>query len=494
MPPGSSGRSGATPEKRVAGPEEGPPRLDQAVMVSNRGPLAFRYEDGQLVPAPVGGGLAGSLRPLLVGTGITWVACALGPADRAAAKAGLMQSEGMSVELVDIDPDLFHLAYNVVSNATLWFCHHHLGSPAPADDDPERMATWARAWAAYKEFNRLMAHSVAAVAPQGGTVLAQDYHLALMGRELGRLRPDLASAHFTHTPFAGLDALRSLPGGVAAELLEGLGSYGACGFHSARWANAFLAARAEFLGPDAPKPEVYLSPLSTDPALLEESVEQPAVADALATINTLVGDPGRKVIVRVDRMELSKNLVRGFLAYGELLERHPEHHGRVVFLAMAYPTRQDLVEYQAYEQEVAATVAAINERFGREDWRPIELLTDDNYPRSLAALTRYDVLLVNPTRDGLNLVAKEGPLVNERHGVLVLSREAGAYDELAPGVVPVDPFDVQDMAEALQRALVMPAGERRAHHDTLNAIIRSRHPRDWLNEQLVAARIPGPRR
>src|SRR5450756_2428904 len=145
-------------------------------------------------------------------------------------------------------------------------------------------------------------------------------------------------------------------------------------------------------------------------------------------------------------MELSKNLLRGFWAFEELLEQQPLWRERVVFVARAYPSRQGLAEYLAYQNEVESTVARINEQWATPGWDPIILFVEDDYQRSLAALTRYDVLLVNPVRDGLNLVAKEGPLINTHDGVLALSREAGAFEELKSAALDVNPFEVSGTA------------------------------------------------
>ena len=461
--------------------------LADTVLVSNRGPLAFHLEDGRPVAAASAGGLAGSLRPLVAGTGATWVACALGEGDRMAAGAGLMQEDGLRLELLDPDPDTYRLAYDVVSNATLWFCHHHLF------DTPRRPRSdghWAEAWEAYREYNRLFADRVAAVAPEGGRVLVQDYHLTLVGAALARKRPDLHTVHFTHTPFADPSTFRTLPTPVAGELLSGLAGFHRCGFHTERWAGAYRSCQQELGAPrgDGADPvPTFVSPLSVDPTRLAASVADPAVGAARTRLDEALGDGDRRVILRVDRMELSKNLLRGFWAYEELLEQQPERRGRVVFLALAYRTRQGLAEYLAYENEVESTVARINERFATDDWTPIVLLVDDDYPRSLAALTRYDVLLVNPIRDGLNLVAKEGPLVNTVDGVLALSREAGAFEELRPGVLEVNPFDVSGTAAVLARALDLDAGERAAMAKTLRELILERQPSGWLRDLLAAA-------
>ena len=458
--------------------------LSDVVLVSNRGPLAFRMGDGRVESVPSGGGLAGSLHPLVEGTGATWVACTMNEADRKAASQGLMIADGLRVELVEPEADVYDLAYNVVSNATLWFCHHHLFDSARR---PRTDRRWMEAWDAYRTFNKMMAERVADVAPPGGRVLVQDYHLALLAPTLSDLRPDLVTVHFTHTPFADPSVLRMLPTSVGDELMAAMAGFGACGFHSERWAAAFRANLASS-GIDSSTTATFVSPLSTDAGRLRASASGPGVAAALARIEDSVGGSDRSVIVRVDRMELSKNLLRGFWAYEELLEQVPTHRERVVFVALAYPTRQALAEYLAYQDEVVTTVARINERWGTPGWTPIVLEVEDDYTRSLAALTRYDVLLVNPVRDGLNLVAQEGPVINTRDGLLALSREAGAFDQLAGGSLEVNPFDVTGTAAVLAHALAAGPEERAARAAALRTAIRARRPRDWLDDQLAAAR------
>ena len=461
--------------------------LADTVIVSNRGPLAFHFEDGLPVAGEVGGGLAGSLHPLVSGTGATWVASVMGEADRAAAAAGLMSEDGLHIDVVEPDPSVYNMAYNVVSNSILWFCHHHLFD---APRRPRADRRWMEAWDGYREFNQLFAERVAKVAPEGGRVLVQDYHLALVGSELARLRPDLRTAHFTHTPFADPSVLRMLPTVVGTELLGAMAGFGTCGFHTERWAAAYRAGQAE-VGPGAPDDggtPTFVSPLSTDPAALRRSAEHPAVARALARIDERIGGRDRQVIVRVDRMELSKNLLRGFWAYEELLESQPHRRQRVVFVALAYPTRQGLPEYLAYQSEVESTVARINDRWGTPGWTPIVLEVEDDYHRSLAAMTRYDVLLVNPVRDGLNLVAKEGPVLNTRNGVVALSREAGAFEELCGPVLEVNPFEVSGTAAVLAEALDMDDRERAFRADAIRGTVLARRPSDWLDDQLAAAR------
>jgi trehalose 6-phosphate synthase len=477
--------------------------VSRIVVVSNRGPLSFRRDgDGGLLPVPAGGGLASSLHRLLEGTGTTWASVTMGSADREAVQRGLMTSEGLDLVPVVVDDDTYRQAYDVVANTTLWYCHHHLFD-LPRRPRFDRF--WRTAWDGYRTYNRAVANSVADRADEGATVLVQDYHFSLLGRMLAERRPDLRTVHFLHTPFADPNMLRVLPDDAEAELLDGMSGYDACGFHSHRWEAGF---RACFADAGLTAPATFVAPLGIDAEALETEASSAGCAAAAEALRAAVG--GRRTVVRVDRMEPSKNIVRGMLAFEELLLAHPEWHGKVVHLAMAYPSRQGLAEYLAYASEVEHTAERINRAFGvapwgrpetaaaspsaspsgADGWTPIVLLLDDDRERSLAALATSDVLLVNPVRDGLNLVAKEGPLLNRNDGVLVLSREAGAWEELSlggHGAVGVNPFDVTATAHALHHALSMPAAERAQRAAVLRATVIDRTSADWWADQLAAA-------
>jgi trehalose 6-phosphate synthase len=273
-----------------------------------------------------------------------------------------------------------------------------------------------------------------------------------------------------------------LPEHIAGEVLSGLAAHRACGFHTRGWADDFLACAREVL---ALTPRTFVSPLPTDADDVLRAAASPACAAALADIEDEVGD--RLVVARVDRIELSKNLLRGFLSFDDLLDRRPEWRERVVFLASVYPSRTGVPAYIEYQDEVERLVARINDRWATPGWTPIVYDTRDDYPRSVAALRRADVLLVNPIRDGLNLVAKEGGIVNERDAVLCLSREAGVWDEVGEAAVQVPPFDVAGTADALDLALRMPADERKARAERLRTLAVARKPADWLADQLAAA-------
>jgi trehalose 6-phosphate synthase len=250
------------------------------------------------------------------------------------------------------------------------------------------------------------------------------------------------------------------------------------GFHTRRWADAFRASARVVLGPDAEIAPSFVAPLGPDPAALAADAVSPATTEAAAALHTLVGD--RRVILRSDRTDPAKNIVRGFLAYDRLLELHPEWRDRVVFVALLNRSRESLAEYLAYEQEVTATAERVNARYGTGTWQPVVVDTRDDYPRTVAGFMRYDVLVVNSLKDGLNLVAKEGPLVNRRDGVLALSPEAGAFDELGGSALPMHPYDLEQGAEVLHHALTMGPAERATRAASLREAAARHSPESWL--------------
>lgn len=445
------------------------------LVVSNRGPISYFRDDTGRVKARRGaGGLVVTLGPGAERDSALWLAAATSPEDREGAALGAVRTGGLSYSPVVIEPDDYAAYYDVVANQTLWFCLHGLW------DRPRRPRFdrhWWAAWDRYRAVNASFAAAADEAAADGATVLVQDYQLALVPALLAERRPDLRISTFLHTPWCSPQELATLPDPVASDLVAGLSGGGPCGFHTARWARAFAECTRALTGRE---PTTFVAPAATDLDDLRSVASSEGCDEELRRLDDLIGS--RKVIVRVDRIEPSKNVLRGFWAFDELLESRPDLRGEVVFAAMVYPSRTGLAEYQAYGQEVLALAARINERWGDAGWTPILIDPDDNYPRSVAALRRADVLLVNPVRDGLNLVAKEGPLVNERDGVLVLSHEAGCWAELGAASVGINPFDITGTAGALARALDMDPGGRRTLAAGLRDAAGGRSPLDWFDD------------
>jgi trehalose 6-phosphate synthase len=451
------------------------------VIVSNRGPVSFRLDDdGVPVPKRGAGGLVSGLAPLVRHTSTTWLAAAMTDADRLAAADGVIEAEGFRVHLVDTDPEDFRRHYDTVCNEALWFAHHGLFDTVY---EPAWAPGWMEGpWAAHRRVNEAFAAAVADDAPEGAVVLVQDYHLCLVAPVLRDARPDLRLVHFSHTPFAPPQWLRFLPEAARVELLHGLAAHHACGFHTARWARDFEASAAA-VGVDPPR--TFVAPLGPDEADLRSTLGSEASMRAADELAERVGD--RAFVVRVDRIELSKNVLRGFDAYAALLEAEPERAGTVVFGAFVYPSRTGVAAYDRYREAVSRRVAEINQQFGTDGWDPILYDPHDDYPRSVAALARADIVLVNPVRDGLNLVAKEAMLLNERDAQLVLSPEAGAWEELAEGSWRADPFDIGQTAQALAAALDAGPDERAKRAATLREASAARTPATWLADNVHAA-------
>ena len=491
--------------------------MTHRVLIANiRGPVSFTLEkDGRLSARRGGGGVVSGLSSVTARGNALWICAALSEADRAAARGapggrlGLDGSpEGSAVRMLDIPPETFRRAHNGVANSCLWFVSHLLYD---TPNRPRFDLAFQRDWESFRAYNRAFASALAdeadaitgpAAKPGRAPLRAvvQDYHLSLVPRMLADLRPDIRIAHFTHTPWAPPDYYQILPDSVGSELLEGLLGADHAGFQCRRWADAFLDCCEVMLGAKVDRARqqvthrghvtgIGVHPLGVDSDELLSRSSQPDVEAKVAALADAVG--GKKLIVRIDRTELSKNIVRGLAAYRELLHTHPEWRGKVIHLAFAYPSRHDLPEYREYTASVQRMAREIADEFRTEDWNPLVFEVADDYARSLAAYRLADVLLVNPVRDGMNLVAKEGPVVSQRGCALVLSREAGAAAELRADALMVNPFDVSGTAQALHEALIMPDSERKRRAASLARAATALPPVQWFADQLAALDQPG---
>ncbi|MFI1374926.1 trehalose-6-phosphate synthase [Streptomyces longwoodensis] len=451
----------------------------RVLVASNRGPVSYTVgEDGSLTAKRGGGGLVSGLSAIGPDADALWVCSALSDGDREAVRRG----EGEpGTRMLDVPADVHADAYNGIANSVLWFVHHMLYQ-TPLE--PVFDAEFRRQWASYETYNRAFAEALAEEAAPGAAVLVQDYHLTLVPGMLRELRPDLRISHFSHTPWAPPEYFRMLPRDIAGQVLRGMLGADRLGFLTRRWADAFTACCEQFAGGTGDT-RIGVHGLGADGEFLRERAHRSDVAERMAGLREEIG-AGRRAIVRVDRTELSKNIVRGLLAYEQLLVDHPEWRERVVHVAFAYPSRQDLAVYRDYTAGVQRTAERINERFGTPGWTPVVLHVKDDFARSLAAYRLADVALVNPIRDGMNLVAKEMPVLSEQGCVLVLSQEAGAFEELGEDALAVNPYDVVDTARALHEALTMPAEERAERTKRLAAAATALPPAQWFLDQLNA--------
>jgi trehalose 6-phosphate synthase len=462
------------------------------IVASNRGPLSIvAVYDGEDEVRRGGGGLVSGMQAALSATpDAVWICAALNERERFIARRSARLSEvpvvadalagDFDVRMLPIDAQTFRQAYNGISNATLWFVLHMLYEPART---PIFDQAWRRQWAGYVRYNRAFAEAIAAEAADGATVMVQDYHLLLAPRMLRELRPDVRIGHFTHTPWAPPEYFRMLPDDVAHDLLQGLLGAHLVGFHTRRWADLFADCCHSLLG-RRPGPGLEVFPLSTDADELRERAHQRDVNRALRGLRDTVDE--RKIIGRVDRAELSKNVLRGLLAFRELLRTHSEWRDRVVHVVYNYPSREDLPEYREYTAAVERLAREIDDEFGTDDWAPLLLEIGDDYPGSLAALRLSDVIFVNSVRDGMNLVVLEGIVLSERDPAVVLTRDAGAAETLGDDAALINPFDVTQSATALHEALTMPDDERLARAQRLRKKAVSLPPVPWFQAQLDA--------
>jgi trehalose 6-phosphate synthase len=472
------------------------------IVVSNRGPTTFGRDDsGARVTRRGGGGLVTALRSLVTHHDVTWIASAISDEDRAvAAEAGgeAFDETGRDgspyrLRLVPHDEQAYDWHYNVVSNPTLWFLQHYLWALAQA---PNITKGLHHAWdGGYVAVNRGFADAVLAELEREpeAAVFFHDYHLYLAPRMVRDEAPDATLAHFMHIPWAQPDYWHVLPEPIRRAIHDGVLANDVVGFHTLRWRRNFLRSCFDVVGATFDESFehaeyrdrrilVTAHPISVDVDEFEELATSPAV---LAAEGEIVDRRPEFLVLRVDRTDPSKNVVRGFRAFELYLDEHPEMHGRVTMLALLDPSRQDIPEYAEYLGAIQRTARVVNDRFQQEGWTPIDLQIRDDFPQAVAAYKQFDALLVNAIYDGLNLVAKEAPLVNERDGVLILSENAGVHEELGEWALPVNPFDISGQAEAIHAALQLPVAERRARLEAIRAHVREHDLGAWIAAQLV---------
>ena len=441
-----------------------------------------------------------ALGGLLAHHDVTWVASAMTDEDTVVAgeHGGSFVEEtadgaAYRLRLVAHDPAVYDRFYNVFANPTLWFLQHYLwGLGSAPEFGPELHEAWSDG---YVPVNEALAEAALEELDRepDAEVLFHDYHLYLAPGLVRAARPEAVTSHFVHIPWPEPDYWHALPSELRAAVHEGLLANDVVGFHTDRWRQAFLLTSERLLGARVDRQagtvehrgrttRVVARPISVDPDEFDRLREDPAVLEREAAI---VARRPEQLVLRVDRTDPSKNVVRGFHAFALLLERHPELHGRVGMAAMLAPSRQDIPEYAGYAAAIETAALEVNERFGRPGWLPVELDIADDFPRSIAGYKQFDVLFVNPVFDGLNLVAKEAFLVNERDGVLVLSENAGVHEELGKWAVTVNPLDVSGQADALYAALTLDPAERRRRARAIDEHVRTHDIRRWIAAQLA---------
>src|SRR5919199_1902426 len=474
-------------------PEEGAP----LVLVSNRGPVEYTASDVKRGS----GGLVTALTGLASHRDAIWVASAMSEhdvekADEHDGKPFTVEAPGggeYRVRFVASDSTAYERFYSIFANPLLWFIQHYLWDLSNA---PEIRRHEVEAFEfGYNVVNEDLARAVVDEIEgfEEPIVMVHDYHLYTLPALVRRERPEVFLHHFVHVPWFQSDAWRVLPRQIREEIYNGVLANDIIGFHTQSYRRNFLQCCRDLMGYEVDfergmveydDREVWVRayPLPIDWSATMHVSERDRVAEFE---EELCRRRREHLILRVDRADLSKNVLRGFAAFDVFLDQHPEFAEEVTFIAQLVPSRTDVPEYAEYLERIEAQVAVVNHRHGTPDWMPIQLKLRDDLEEAMASYKHYDVLLVNAMFDGMNLVAKEGPLVNEVNGVSILSENTGAHEELGEFAVSVNPFDVQELADSIYAALTMAPEERARRARGLKEIVTSRDPGDWVDEQIA---------
>jgi len=469
------------------------------VLVSNRGPVTFQ-DDGSVTRGS--GGLVTALTGLASHREATWIASTMSEGDeRRCREAGGEPFEVRApgggeyrVRLVRSDPEAYERHYSVFANPLLWFIQHYLWDISNA---PDIRAEEVEAFEyGYNVVNADLAEAVIEEIEglDQPMVMVHDYHLYTLPALVRRARPDVFLHHFVHIPWTQPDAWRVLPRGIRSEIFHGLLANDIIGFHTRSYRWNFLQCCRDLLPEVEVDFERGVVHADDDREVWVRAYPLPIDAEATRSLarsartkrfeSTLLERRRDHLILRVDRADLSKNVLRGFSAFDLFLEQHPEFIERITFMAQLMPSRTDVPEYAEYLERIEALVAVVNHRHGTPDWMPIQLKLRDDLEEAVASYKHYDVLMVNAMFDGMNLVAKEGPVVNERDGVSILSENTGAHEELGEFALSVNPFDIQETADSIHEALTMAPEERARRARGLLQTVTARDPGDWIDEQL----------
>ena len=473
------------------------------ILASNRGPVEHQVSpDGRAEARRGSGGVVTALNSLAQMVEFTWVASAIGEGDRKVSESSgggrvrsTLPGHRIYVRFVTTPRRVYHKYYNVFCNPLLWFLQHYMwNSPYNPNLDANVHDAWQEG---YVEVNRAFAQAVIEEAREGPSppiVLVHDYHLYLAPEYIRNALGDSVILHFTHIPWPTPRYWQLLlPSYMIKSICTGLCSADIVGFQTIHDVRNFLDTCAEFL-PDAEidyqKKEVHHGdrrtlvrayPISINVDEIRRISNSPRALDYERKLQTKCNE---NTIIRVDRAEPSKNVVRGFKAFGLLLSRHPELQTTVNFLAFLVPSRTHIRQYQRYMDEIQQVVGDINSTFGSEEWQPVSTFIENNYTQAIAGMKLYDVMLVNSVIDGMNLVAKEGPVVNSRGGVLILSETTGAHGQLSKGALSVSPSDIEGTMQAMHQALTMSTEEREERATTLTQIIEREDITHWIYSQL----------
>ena len=472
------------------------------ILVSNRGPVEHQMSgDGWPEARRGSGSVVTAFNSLAQKFEFTWVASAMGEGDRVVSENGQgphikspLPGHEINLRYVVTPRRVYHKYYNILCNPLLWFLQHYMWNPPY---NPNVDAAVHDAWeSGYIPVNQAFANAVISEAQaleQAPIVIGHDYHLYLMPEFVRKEVPEAVIQHFVHIPWPTPQYWHMIPDYIIRRICESLCTTDLLGFQTIGDVRCFLDTVEEFV-PDVTvdrtshtvarngrTTSVKVYPISINVEEVQRIANTPR---ALDYENRLSADTGDVTIVRIDRAEPNKNIVRGFRAYELMLTRYPELKGKVKFLAFLVPSRTHIRQYQRYMDEIQQVIQQINNNHGTDDWQPIVPFIENNYTQAIAGMKLYDVLLVNTIIEGMNLVAKEGPVVNKRDGVLVLSHSSGVYQQLSDGAISVSPTDIEGTMEALHQAITMSAEDRKARAARMLTSVCREDINHWLYQQM----------
>jgi trehalose 6-phosphate synthase len=483
----------------------------ECIIASNRGPVEYHLEQGEYRMRLGSGGLVTALLCATQDRTMTWIAFTMTQADRQGVLEDLPEQDvlppalaGVTLRHLSIPEETYRRYYANISNQVLWFAQHTMLDVATGTEFSQQTRTdWDEG---YRPANEAIANAIIHELETWGTdipVLIQDYQLYLVAEQVRARFPSARLGHVIYIPWPDARYLAMLPTYMAHQIYHSMLMNDFIGFQTTNDARNFLAGAQRFLpgahvdwhDADSKQPatvywqgrriNIHLYPAVLSAHYLYTLTQsQEAQAEIQALDADLQLSQDRKLIVRVDRIEPTKNILRGFQAYEQLLQEHPEFQGKVTFLALLIPSRENVASYVHYERMVRACITRINERYGRADWQPIVARFGNNRVRALVSMQYYDVLLVNPVIDGMNLVVKEGGLLNQRSGVIILSRTVGAHDTLGEQVVSIAPLALDETTRALHHALTMSSEERTRRAHKIRAILTEEDAVRWFGRQI----------
>jgi trehalose 6-phosphate synthase len=453
--------------------------LSRLVVVSNRvAPVRPQGSGSE-------GGLAVAVRAALRERGGVWFGWSGKVDHRETSAPDLFEIGKLTCATVDLSQRDYDEYYNGFANRVLWPLFHYR----------QDLANFSRRQlGGYLRVNGKFANRLRPLLQDDDLIWVHDYHLIPMGEQLRGAGCGQRMGFFLHIPWPSLEVLLTLPNHEA--VVRAMCAYDLVGFQTDRDVAAFLdyirqEAGGEVVGGGVAKAfgrtvTVGAFPISIDTETVARFAEEAASSRQTERLSDSVGD--RDLLIGVDRLDYSKGLVLRMAAFAQLLKVYPANRGRVVMLQIAPPSRSDVPEYQELRQELSTIAGHVNGTYAEYDWTPIRYLSKGYKRKTLAGFYRISrVGLVTPLRDGMNLVAKEYVAAQspEDPGVLVLSRFAGAAQELS-GALIVNPYDTEGVADALETALIMPNSERRERWEMMYRRLRQFDVTAWREAYLSA--------